>query len=126
MIPFFALALMQAAPAPASVAQPAEEDVVVIGRRLKDWRATWKKQDGRIVCITRRSTGDSAVDAIGCDAMTECLSPLVPGMDAIMAAKQSRRAKTDKLNALVSGQAACMEAARNAGVERLAAARRGT
>lgn len=125
MITVLALAAAQAADAPAIQAAPPEDEIVVIGQRLKAWRATWRRQGEGLVCMTRRSTGDAAIDAIGCDAMVQCLSPLVPQIDAIGQTKEPRKQQAKKMNALIEQQIPCLEAARTAGIARLAQQRRG-
>ena len=53
-----------------------QRDIVVIGNKLKRWSASVREQDGRMVCRTRRSSGDREIDAIGCSAMASCSTEL--------------------------------------------------
>lgn len=112
-------------------AEPAEEpaadnEILVIGRKLEDWRGTWRLNDGAVSCKTRRSTGDKAIDAIGCDAMVHCITPLTPQFAAIEAANlpraEAQRQADAMLNASKIGD--CVSARREAGIAALAAARR--
>jgi hypothetical protein len=48
------------------------DDIVVIARRLGDWRGNWKPNDGNATCKTEITTGDSEIDEIGCGAMLYC------------------------------------------------------
>lgn len=74
-----ALALLgQAAPALDSSAeqQPsAEQQIVMIGRKLQQWRGRFRAREGQFDCSTTRSTGDADIDAIGCAAAKTCYLP---------------------------------------------------
>ncbi|KEO89411.1 hypothetical protein EH31_12250 [Erythrobacter longus] len=134
MIGIAFLTLSAAAPppfpslAPSPTLEPeVENEIVVIGRQLRDWRGSWKLKDGAVVCKTRKSTGDKDIDAIGCDAMTSCMTPLVPEFVALEQMDLSRREMGNRLNAVLEqgnvGQ--CTFSRREEGIEALAAARRG-
>jgi hypothetical protein len=84
-----ALLLAQAAAAPAPVATPAEDDIVVIGNKLKGWAGKVSETIGIRSCRTTKSTGDKEVDAIGCRVLTDCFVPMKPRM--IAAAKAAGR-----------------------------------
>jgi hypothetical protein len=70
------LALMTMTPAAAlPSAPPADavaEEIVVIASKLKDWRASLVESRGDLRCYTQRSTGDAAIDRIGCQSMLQC------------------------------------------------------
>ncbi|KTE40743.1 hypothetical protein ATE62_07415 [Sphingopyxis sp. HIX] len=70
------LALMTMTPAAALPSAPppdaVEQEIVVIASKLKDWRASLVESRGDLRCYTRRSTGDAAIDRIGCTAMIRC------------------------------------------------------
>jgi hypothetical protein len=66
-----AVLLSLAASADPSPAQP--EEVTVMARRLKDWRGTVTKKGDGLVCETKASTGDAAIDDVGCKTMVNCL-----------------------------------------------------
>jgi len=53
--------------------QSVEEEIVVMGRRLADWRGQATFMNKRPRCKTIKSTGDARIDRIGCDAMTQCI-----------------------------------------------------
>jgi hypothetical protein len=59
------------------IAEPAakQQEIVVIGQKLKTWRGVIKTRKGIPTCKTRKSSGDKAIDAIGCDAMMACWLP---------------------------------------------------
>lgn len=85
------LATPQDNTAPPPGAPPSTQDEIrVIGRKLRDWRGTLKLGDHATPCVTKRSTGDAQIDQIGCDAMTAC----VPAFEAEL--KDSYTGKTDK------------------------------
>ena len=66
-------ALQSVSPAPGPATGGADEDeVVVIGERLRRWAGTITSNPLGTRCRTTESTGDAAIDAIGCDAMTTC------------------------------------------------------
>jgi ferredoxin len=57
----------------ASPPESLEEEIVVVGRKLVDWRGQATFMNKRPRCKTIKSTGDAAIDRIGCDAMTYCI-----------------------------------------------------
>ena len=58
-----------------------EQQIVVIGEKLKSWKGSVAKAEGRLVCRTRTSTGDRKLDSIRCGAMLTCVRPLEgPGL----------------------------------------------
>lgn len=63
---------------------PAAADVVVMGEKLKNWRASVRERKGRMVCTTKTSTGDRELDAVGCNAMATCLTQLKPRLNATL------------------------------------------
>lgn len=118
-----ALSLAAAQP----VAEPAvDNEITVIANRLRDWGGRWKLRKGAVVCKTTRSTGDKAVDAIGCDALVICISPLAPRFAEIEATKAPKEELSRRASALMTeaGVYDCLFAKRQAGIAALAAARR--
>jgi hypothetical protein len=117
------LALAAAQP----VAEPAvDNEITVIANKLRAWQGSWKLRKGAIICKTTRSTGDRLIDAIGCDAMVQCIQPLAPQWSALNEAKlpkdeANRRADALQKEAKVGE---CVFARREAGIAALAAARR--
>ena len=116
--------LMAAAPAAAPVPAEAEE-IVVIGERLKEWRGTWGSKKGVLACRTTRSTGDAAIDAVGCQALVSCASPMVPRFTAIAAAKLSKAERQRRMDAASQAMLPCLKEARESGIAALAAQRAG-
>ena len=75
-----ALAAQAAAPPPA---EPTDgQDVVVVGERLKGWSGKVSYTLGVQRCATTRSTGDRAIDRIGCRVLTDCFVQRQPRISA--------------------------------------------
>lgn len=116
------LALAAAEP----VAQPpADNEIEVIGNRLREWRGKWKTRKGVVSCKTTRSTGNKAIDAIGCDAMVQCIAPVAQqwaALDAKLPKDEINRRANAMLEEARIGD--CVSAKREAGIAELAADRR--
>jgi hypothetical protein len=110
-----------------SAGVPAGDEIVVIGRKLESWRGSWRLRNGTVTCKTRRSTGDTAIDAVGCDAMVACIGPLAPRFAEIEASKVDKAEMQRQANALLDGAAIgdCLTERREAGIAALAAQRKG-
>jgi hypothetical protein len=117
------LALVAAQPA---AEQPFENEIEVIGNKLRDWRGSAKLRKGVATCKTKRSTGDKAIDAIGCDAMVQCFQAIAPEWAAINSAKLDRTETEKQFNALITSAdvGGCVFEKRKAGIDALVAARR--
>lgn len=118
-----ALALVATQPAAEA---PAENEITVIANKLRDWRGSWRLRKGAVTCKTKGSTGDKAIDAIGCDAMVACITPLAPRFAEIEAMKASKEELSRRANALMTeaGVYGCLFANREAGIAALVEARR--
>ncbi len=68
-----ALALQSVA-APA-VADTADQDIVVTATKLDRWRGKFSLRGENFKCKTIRTSGDKAIDPIGCAAIVQCLEP---------------------------------------------------
>lgn len=119
-----ALALTQTE-APA-VEPPLDNEILVLGNKLRDWRGSWRVRDGVVKCKTKRSTRDREIDAIGCGAMVTCMTPLVPQWQAIEDADLPKAELESRLNGLLQSAnvADCFRAVREQGIAALVAARR--
>lgn len=106
---------------------PVVDEIVVMGNKLRDWRGSWRVRDGAVKCKTKRSTGDREIDAIGCDAMVTCMTPLVPQWQAIEDAKLPKAELERQLNGLLQSAKVtdCFTAARQQSIAALVSARRG-
>lgn len=77
------------------------EEIVVIGEKLKSWRAKVDFGKNGATCKIKQSTGDAEIDRIGCSAMEQCWPDFLPGFEATRAkgvAADDRKAKTEELN----------------------------
>lgn len=96
-------------------------DAATVDPRLLAWRGTVK--DG--VCKTRTSTGDAALDRVGCTAMEHC----TPQFDSRFAGTQDRAIRPEvkkvMIAALNAELARCVESERKAGIAALATKRQG-
>ncbi len=119
-----ALALTQAEAA--TVEPPVDNEIVVLGNKLRDWRGSWRVRDGVVKCKTKRSTGDREIDAIGCGAMVTCMTPLVPQWQAIEDADLPKDELEGRLNGLLQSANVgdCFAIVREQSISALAAARR--
>jgi len=114
-----ALAIQAATPVPAP-----ESDIVVIGRKARNWRGTFQASSKGVSreCKTKRSTGDLEIDAIGCQATVACYTESHPKM----AETKSRKEANARMNALMQAEMLpCMNRAYEPLVAALAASRRG-
>lgn len=102
-------------------AQPEREaEIVVIARKLKDWRGSFRTKKGAVHCQTTRSTGDVEIDAVGCTAMVTCVTPHMAAMQAIAVLRESKEERSRRMNALMQTTLPCMTEQRAAGIAALA------
>jgi hypothetical protein len=121
------LALAAAEPAADSVSEPpVENEITVIANKLRDWRGSWKLRKGAITCKTKRSTRDKAIDAIGCDALVQCMTPFIPQWQAIDDADLPLKELKRRVNTLLEDARIgdCVRDTREAGISALIAERR--
>ena len=119
------LALVLAA-APVATTAPApevEQEIVVLGEKLKYWRGNWKSRKGKFSCKTTKSTGDKAIDKIGCDALQHCAAPRVGEIEAIYAAKHDKATREKLLAPINKAVGECLVETRNDGIAELAGMR---
>lgn len=124
MILAAALLLLAGAPADVPPASGASE-IVVIGQKLADWRGTWGSRKGVLACRTTRSTGDAEIDAVGCQALVACATPMVPQFKAIAAARLPKAERQQRMNTASASMLPCLEQARADGIAALADRRAG-
>lgn len=88
------LASVQVAGVQAPIAQPAiQEEITVIGRKLRDWRGSLKTRNGATRCVTKKSTGDREIDQIGCDAMVTCFPRFEGEFKAVLSTARDKAAR---------------------------------
>jgi hypothetical protein len=86
------LALLQAqvaAPAPPPAQQ---QEILVVGQRLKNWRGQMSTRNGSDHCRTLVSSGDADVDRVGCSAMAHCYALHRPALTEAFARPAATRA----------------------------------
>ncbi|PAX08832.1 hypothetical protein [Sphingomonas lenta] len=115
------LAGVQAAGVQAPIAEPAvQEEITVIGRKLRDWRGSLKTRNGTVRCVTRKSTGDREVDQIGCDAMVTCFPRFEGEFKAVLSTTRDKAVR-NRVNTEISRRlATCVEQRHDELVETLA------
>lgn len=106
--------------APASPTPTVAREIVVMGKKLKDWNGGVSKVGGRMVCKTKKSSGDKALDAIRCGAMLSCLKPLEPRIDTLMGSALPAGEKRKGFQGLLTGIEPCLETYAAGAVARLA------
>jgi hypothetical protein len=95
---FLLLAQQPPVAAPDSAVQ---NEIVVIGEKLKAFGFKLKTKKGSTVCTITKTTGDPQIDQIGCDAMTQCFSSLNSRIEMIQdrkTPKATRRSMETELN----------------------------
>ena len=117
--------VLAAAPAAAPPGPDVGNEIVVIARKLKTWRGVLRQVDGELVCRTTKTSRDRAIDAIGCEAMVACYTPLQPELDRIAASDLRRAEKTRRMTEMAQSAFPCLDQRHEAAVARLAAQRAG-
>ena len=70
-----AVLFLLAAQPPGADAAPTENDIVVVGQRVRKLRFRLKTDKaGQAVCRIRRSSGDPDIDSLGCEAARACMN----------------------------------------------------
>ncbi|MBJ7439146.1 MAG: hypothetical protein JHD35_09005 [Sphingopyxis sp.] len=52
-----------------------EDDIVVIARKMTEWRGSVRWKGDVVTCKTTKSTKHAMVDQLGCDALIGCTTP---------------------------------------------------
>ncbi len=115
-----ALALQAAPPPPVDATA---EEITVIGEKMKAWRAAIRFGKKGADCKVKVSTGDAAIDRIGCTSMEQCWPDFLPRFEATRAkdvTAADRKARTAALNTELG---ACVMERREALIADLADAR---
>jgi hypothetical protein len=124
-VSLIATLVLAAAPAAAPPSPEAGNEIVVIARKMKSWRGNVRQVDGELVCRTKKSTGDRAIDAIRCEAMLACYAPLQPEMSRIAASDLGRAEKKRRMTETAQSAFPCLDQHHEAAVARLAEQRAG-
>jgi hypothetical protein len=124
-VSLLAAALLVTAGEPAASPPADNEQIVVMGRKLREWRGTWRSKKGVLSCQTKRSTKDAEIDAVGCRALLKCVPPVVPKMQAIAASKLPKAERQRQMDAASQALIPCFEREHQAGIAALADRRAG-
>lgn len=89
------------------------DEVIVVGRRLKNWRGKASVNGSKASCKTTVSTGDQEIDAIGCQALEVCLPPLQGRVDASNAKGIKSAVRKKMVAALNNDLAECVRERRD-------------
>lgn len=86
--------LLLLAAEPAAAASPPENDIVIIGQRVRKLKFRIKSDKaGKIVCRITRSSGDSEIDSLACDTARPCVRPDIVTEAAMNACLEPRFAR---------------------------------
>lgn len=102
---------------------PRANEITVIGRKLKDWRGHADFKHGKASCRTRKSTGDAAIDQIGCESTVQCFAAMQPRFEASQDKALAADARRQRLAALNQELGQCFADKREAMIAALADAR---
>lgn len=114
------LAGVQAAP----VEPDAETHVTVIARRLANWSGRYRIRGERVRCTTTKSSGDRAIDAIGCAALETCAAGIAARYPVQSAKTRDGAAQAMLEDALRRELGGCVTAERKQRIAALAEQRR--
>lgn len=87
-------ARLQSAAAMQAQPLPAENDIVIIGQKVRKIKFRIKlDKAGKVVCRITRSSGDSEIDALACDTARPCVRPDIVTKAAMTACLEPRWAR---------------------------------
>lgn len=114
--------------APAATSTPTEEDVAretaVIDEVFDEWQGgIYKKEDGKLTCRMKQSSGDQAVDLLRCGAMIGCYAPRAEELDTIAASDVSVEDRKAQMQEVMDDVQPCIETAHREGKRRIAIVR---
>jgi hypothetical protein len=126
-----ALLLLAQTAAPAAAPSPAPTDVdpkvaaqvPLIAGKLQGWQGAWGAVGGKLACRTVKSSGDEAIDLIGCGALIACVKPVFPQLKGIADSNASEADKKARMGKILAGQNTCLKEHRGQGIASLALAR---
>jgi hypothetical protein len=72
MLPVFFMIAAQPPVVESTTVDALEDDIVVIARKMTEWRGSVQWKGDVITCKTTRSTKNATVDKLGCDALVGC------------------------------------------------------
>lgn len=112
--------LQDVAPPSAAASLSTQDEIRVIGRKLRDWRGAIKLGEHAAACVTKRSTGDRDIDQIGCDAMTACVPPFEAELKDAYTRTTDKTVRGQRSADITRRMTACFEAQHDARIAALA------
>jgi hypothetical protein len=97
--------------------------VPAIAAKLKGWQGQWGAAGNKLACRTIKTTGDAAIDMIGCAALVECVTPAFPALKTIADGKEAPDVKKRRIAAKLATLNPCLSQKRGLGIARLAVTR---
>ena len=94
-----------------------------IAAKLKGWQGQWGAVGDKLACRTVKTTGDDAIDMIGCAALVECVTPAFPALKTIADGADTPDVKKSKISAKLATLNPCLSEKRGLGIARLAVQR---
>lgn len=104
----------------AGKAPAAKVDIAPLEAKLGKWKGRWGYNDDKFVCETTQSSGDTAVDAVGCSALVACLGPEGQRLNSIAQGAGDDRSRAEEIQAIARKSAPCVADKRHAGLVALA------
>ncbi|WP_206242497.1 hypothetical protein [Novosphingobium terrae] len=98
----------------------AGSDLSALEKKLEVWKGRWGYNDGKFGCETRNSSGDSAVDSVGCQALMACLGPEEQRLNAIAQGAGDDKTRGSEMQAIVAKAQPCIAEKRHQGLIALA------
>jgi len=89
-----------------------EQQIVVIGTPLREWRGRFRSSEEQFYCSTTRSTGDAESDAIGCTTAAICYQRSEPRLSAAFDRSRPRSARRAAKKVVEDELTACHRAER--------------
>lgn len=91
-------------------------DLSELEKKLEVWKGRWGYNDGKFGCETRNTSGDSAVDSVGCQALMACLGPEEQQLNAIAQGAGDDRTRGAEMQAIVAKAQPCITEKRHQGL----------
>jgi hypothetical protein len=118
------------APAPALTDTPASsapvsEEIVVMGKALRNWKGQVRKRGDAFTCRITQSSGDAELDDIRCNAHRWCAQRVDGDIQALGQLKLEKAALNARINALAQRIGPCVTQYETLSLEHLARERAG-
>lgn len=95
MLAIFFMMVGQSPVVAAIKADALDEDIVVIGRKMTEWRGYWKLKGDVVTCKTTKSSKNVIADKLACDAIIVCTTQDV--ISEFTALKDRKILKADRI-----------------------------